>query len=166
MGLRRKAREAALQLLYQVEFEDGQGEDGRRGYWSQRRAEEALREYADLLFRSVLERREEIDALLRSVSRNWRLERMPVVDRNILRLATVELLLKETDPAVVIDEAVEIARAYSSAESTAFVNGILDALCRQLGTAPAGGGERTHEPKKRPAGARKGSRAGGRKKTD
>ncbi|MBN2200017.1 MAG: transcription antitermination factor NusB [Candidatus Aminicenantes bacterium] len=147
MGLRRKAREAALQLLYQLEFEPGEGEDGRRKYWSQRRADKAVREYADRLFRTVLERREEVDALLRSVSRHWRLERMSVVDRNILRLASVELLLGEADPAVVIDEAIEVARTYGSGESAAFVNGILDALSRKLGRSPEGGREKIHGKK-------------------
>ncbi len=88
------------------------------------------------------------------MSRNWRLERMPIVDRNILRVAAVELLLKETDPAVIIDEAIEIARAYSSGESTAFVNGILDGLSRKLGLPPPGGREKEHG-KKTGAGRRK-----------
>lgn len=155
MGLRRKAREAALQLLYQSEFETGEAEDGSRKFWSRRRAEKAVKDYADHLFRSVLNRREEIDGLLQSVSTHWRLDRMPVVDRNILRVAAAELLLKETDPAVIIDEAIEVARTFSSGESVAFVNGILDALGRKMGLVATGGRGKAHEPKKGQAPIRK-----------
>jgi N utilization substance protein B len=166
MGLRRKAREAALHLLYQREFAAGESEDGRRRYWTQRRADASVREYADRLVDAVLAREEEVDALLQSVSRNWRLDRMPVVDRNILRVAAAELLLKESDPAVIIDEAIEVARTYGSGESTAFVNGILDALSRKLGTTPTGGKKKTDERKKRQPRPRGQSRPGRRKKTD
>jgi len=149
MGVRRKAREDALQLLYQVEFEASEPEASRRKFWAVRKTPAAEREYADHLFRSVLGRQAEIDGLIRSVSKNWRLERMPLVDRNVLRVAVLELVQEKTAPAVVINEAIEVARKYSSAESAAFINGILDALSREMGLAVAAPHEKQDErPKK------------------
>jgi N utilization substance protein B len=87
--------------------------------------------YAVYLFRGTLARREEIDRLIREQARNWRIERMPVVDRNILRLAIFELLEAEDVPKIVIlDEAVDLAKLYGSEQSGRFVNGILDGLLR------------------------------------
>jgi N utilization substance protein B len=149
MGVRRKAREDALQLLYQLEFEPSEPEAARRKFWAVRRTPQAEREYADHLFRSVLDRQAEIDGLIQSVSKNWRVERMPLVDRNVLRMAVLELIQESTAPAVVMDEAIEVARKFSSAESAAFINGILDALSRKMGLTPPAGQEKKNErPKK------------------
>jgi len=151
MGLRRKAREAALQLLYQLEFKASEPEAAHRKFWALRRAPEGEREYADHLFDSVLNRMAEIDGLIQSVSKNWRVDRMPLVDRNVLRIAALELIQEKTAPAVVIDEAIEIARKFSSAESAAFVNGILDALSRKVGLSAPAGPEKKDEQAKRQA---------------
>ncbi|HEX9902292.1 MAG TPA: transcription antitermination factor NusB [Acidobacteriota bacterium] len=149
MGVRRKAREDALQLLYQLEFEASEPEAARRKFWAVRKTPEAEREYADHLFRSVLGRQAEIDGLIQSVSKNWRVERMPLVDRNVLRLAVLELIQERTAPAVVIDEAIEVVRKFSSVESAAFINGILDALSRKFElTVPAGQEKKNERPKK------------------
>ncbi len=89
-------------------------------------------EFTDKLTRGALEHREELDALLDRHSQNWRVARMSYVDRNILRLAAFEMIHTDTPGPVVIDEALELARRFSSEESVAFVNGVLDALRRQL----------------------------------
>jgi N utilization substance protein B len=164
MGLRRKAREAALQLLYQLEFKASDPEAAPRKFWAARRAPGAEREYADHLFRSVLGRQAEIDGLIQSVSKNWRVDRMPLVDRNVLRIAALELVQEKTAPAVVIDEAIEIARKFSSAESAAFVNGILDALSRKMGLSAPAGHEKKDEQAKRQTRSQK-TGGGRRRKT-
>lgn len=89
-------------------------------------------EFMELLTRGTVEKLEELDALLDRHSQNWRVARMSVVDRNILRLAAFEMVFTATPPPVVIDEALELARRFSSDESVGFVNGVLDALRRQL----------------------------------
>ena len=89
-------------------------------------------EFMEILTRGTVEKLEELDALLDRHSQNWRVARMSVVDRNILRLAAFEMLHAQTPPPVVIDEALELARRFSSDESVGFVNGVLDALRRQL----------------------------------
>jgi transcription antitermination protein NusB len=135
---RRRAREAALQMLYQ-------GEVGRTGayeaiatYWPARDPDEALpdeaREFANDLVRGTTTRMAEIDKLLAAHAQNWRIERMAVLDRLILRMAAYELLADlETPAKVVINEAIELARAYTGDEAVGFVNGVLDAVRRELG---------------------------------
>jgi N utilization substance protein B len=135
--VRRRAREAALQMLYQ-------GEVGRTGayeaiatYWPTRDPEEALpedaREFANGIVRGTLTRVEEIDRLLAAHAQNWRVERMAVLDRLVLRMATYELLTDPQTPAkVVINEAIELARRYTGDEAVAFVNGVLDAVRKEL----------------------------------
>jgi transcription antitermination factor NusB len=96
-----------------------------------KRAEEAFR-YAQDLVKGTVDHREEIDELIRSQADNWRLERMPAVDRNILRLAVFELLYEmETPKLVVVDEAIELAKKFGSEQSGRFVNGLLDGLLKQ-----------------------------------
>jgi len=135
---RRRAREAALQMLYQ-------GEVGRTGayeaiatYWPSRDPDETLpeeaREFANTLVRGTVTRVEEIDRLLAAHAQNWRIDRMAVLDRLVLRMATYELLADlQTPPKVVINEAIELARAYSGDQAVAFVNGVLDAVRKELG---------------------------------
>jgi N utilization substance protein B len=90
------------------------------------------RELASRLLLGTVDRVEEIDKLLIETSEHWRLGRMPTVDRNVLRLAVYELLARETPPSVVINEALEIVKRFSGPESVGFVNGVLDAVSRQL----------------------------------
>ena len=137
-AVRRRAREAALQMLYQ-------GEVGRTGayeaiatYWPARDPDDALpddaREFANGLVRGTRERLEEIDRLLAAHAQNWRVERMAVLDRLVLRMGIYELLADPRTPArVVINEAIELARAYSGDEAVGFVNGVLDAVKKELG---------------------------------
>ena len=132
MGSRRRARELALQLLYQHEMTAAPLEQMQQDFDEWKNATEGIREFADVLIRGTLHNIEEIDGELAAQTANWRLERLAAVDRNILRLAMFELLFQaETPPAVVIDEAIEIAKKYGAEESARFVNGVLDGFVKR-----------------------------------
>jgi len=133
MGKRRKARESTLQILFQLEFQDAPLEEVFARYWRNRRVPGETKEYCRWLVEGIHTHREEIDRLIQSVSEHWRLTRMAVVDRNVLRMAVFELL-KEEDvaPAVIINEAIEVARKYSGDEAATFVNGVLDAARKRI----------------------------------
>lgn len=154
MGERRKARECALQILFQLEFNADDPPGLIRVYWAQQKASPQVREYGTWLVQKILDNGAAVDAAIRAASKNWRLARMAVVDRNILRIAACELLYEPAlAPAIVMDEAIEIAKRYSGEESAVFVNGVLDAVVRHLGAAAApagepGGKEGEHEPEK------------------
>ena len=164
MGMRRKARECALQILFQLEFNAGDPQALIRQYWEGQKAAPGVRTYGGWLVDQILARREEIDRAVQAASKNWRLARMGVVDRNILRIAACELLY-ETGlvPAIVINEAIEIAKRYSGQESATFVNGILDAVRKQLEPAAVAEGdgdqEGHHDQTRGPAGKRAGAAA-------
>jgi N utilization substance protein B len=135
MGSRRKARECALQMLFAADVADAVPEDVLRLYWAQlgdADVEEAAREFATRLARGTLARVESLDERIRSRAEHWRIPRMAIVDRNILRLAVYEFLYEPTPRTVAINEALEIARRFSTYEATQFINGILDAIKRDL----------------------------------
>ena len=134
---RRRAREAALQMLYQIEVGKAGAFESIATYWPARDADEQLdeplREFANALVRGAASRREEIDTMLSAHAQNWRVERMTVIDRLVLRLGVYEMLAEpETPSKVIINEALELARSYSGEEAVAFVNGILDAIRKEL----------------------------------
>src|SRR5262245_4909368 len=133
MGSRRKAREDAVQMLYQIDLS---GEDPLRAIelYAEYLAEgDEASEFAAELVRGCCAHRDEIDIKLREVSRHWRLERMARVDRNILRLATFELLWQPQIPRrVTLNEAVELAKRFGDEDSPAFVNGVLDKIASEL----------------------------------
>jgi transcription antitermination protein NusB len=134
---RRRAREAALQLLYQWEVGRASPDEAIATYWPAHDADgavdEPLREFANGLVRGTVARVGEIDGILGAHAQNWRVERMAVIDRLVLRLAVYEFLAQpDTPPRVVINEALELARAYSGEEAVAFVNGVLDAIRKEL----------------------------------
>jgi N utilization substance protein B len=132
MGARRQARELALQLLYQNELTCAAPEDMERHLEGWQAASVEIRSFADELLRGVLANLEEVDDLLRQQTAHWRLERLAMVDRNILRLAMYELLYRrDTPPAVAIDEAIEIAKKFGAEESPRFVNGVLDGFLKR-----------------------------------
>lgn len=136
-GGKRRAREAALQMLYHWEIGRCGADEAIATYWPAHDPDgevgEELRTFADALVRGVAERLAELDSLIAARAVNWRVERMAVIDRMILRLAVFELLGDaEIPPKVVINEAIELARTYSGDESVAFVNGVLDAVRRDL----------------------------------
>ncbi len=139
---RHRAREAALQMLYQWEVGREPIEDVVETYWSIERPGEgavtpSLRQFATHLARGTVCHLEQIDPLISENAEHWRPSRMAIVDRLILRLAIQEFLHEQDIPKkVVINEALELARTFSTDESVAFVNGILDAIRRQLEQAP------------------------------
>ena len=139
MGKRRKSRTLALQLLYQIDAGSRSLEETLGTFWdSQECPEIPVRQFTEELVRGTLERVAEIDATLRGYSERWDPVRMAVVDRNILRLALYEIRYRQDiPPKVSINEYVDIAKKYSTEESGAFVNGILDRAYRET----AGDGE-------------------------
>ena len=133
-GTRRKSRELAMQMLFQADIGKQTPDQVRATFWkSVDDVEPEVRGFAEDLFNSSLAHQEKIDELLVANSRHWRLERMPAVDRNLLRMAVGEMLaFKSTPFPIVINEALEIGRRYSAPESINFLNGILDAIARSL----------------------------------
>src|SRR5262245_38243996 len=132
MGTRRKAREYALQMLFQWDITRDAIEPIAASFWENRDEPPTVVEFARRLVTRTVEHVEKIDEVIQRHAEHWRLDRMAVVDRNILRLATQELLYDtETPGTVVINEAIEIARRYSAQESPQFINGILDSIKRE-----------------------------------
>lgn len=134
MGDRRRGREHALQLLFQLDLAGGDPDEVFRRFWKESALDEpGARSFAEALVTGVHEHRRQLDRLILGSARNWKIERMAVVDRAVLRMATYELLSEADTPGpVVIDEAIEIAKKFGGAESGAFVNGIMDALHRRI----------------------------------
>lgn len=158
MGLRREARERAVQFLFQLDLNQPQKlDEALDHFWENQRLvthgaelegptwgqpvelppltteETSIREFADPLIRGTLEHLDELDAQIRKYAKNWKLERMAVVDRNVLRLAIYEMLYRDDIPPVVsINEAVDVAKKFSTEDSGKFVNGILDKVKEDL----------------------------------
>ncbi len=133
MGRRRKAREDTLRILFRLEFEKKQIKKTLDQYWKSKKASEEIKEYSTWLVNGVISDQAKIDNIIQQVSEHWRISRMALVDRNILRMAVFELLYEENiAPAIVINEAIEIAKKYSGEEAATFVNGILDAVRKDL----------------------------------
>jgi transcription antitermination protein NusB len=132
MAQRHKARQYAVQMLFQWEI--GR-QDPRRiedGFWRIARAEKSTRAFADDLFEAVVKNAPELDAVISQHVENWRLERLAVIDRAILRLGVLELRATKTPRKVVLDEAVELAKTFSSEDAAGFVNGVLDSVLHAL----------------------------------
>ncbi len=130
MRKRTLGRECALQILYQHEMNPEPLEEVMVSFWDQNsELGEEIRLFAESLVKGTEEHREEIDRVIRRATENWELSRMAVIDRNILRFATYELLfVKEIPPKVTINEAVNLAKKFSQEESGKFVNGVLDKI--------------------------------------
>ena len=139
MGTRRMAREMALQMLYQSEAASIPIGDVIERFWSDRDAAAEVRDFAERLARGTASRTDEIDPVIEETLDNWRLDRLAIVDRNVLRIAVFEMLHEpDTPEVVVIDEAIEVAKRFGGDESGQFVNGILDAIrkrARETGAA-------------------------------
>ena len=133
MGLRRAARECALQMLYEFDVGKQSKDEILRTFWQMNEHPQKVRDFADQLFQGTIQRVKEIDKVIQQHTKNWRLNRMAVVDRNVLRLAVFEFLSSSRTPeTVVINEALEIAKRFSTNESAQFVNGILDSIKKEL----------------------------------
>ncbi len=137
MGTRRKSRELALQMLFQSDMGKQTADQVRKTFWAEHGSASAeVRGFADDLFRVAVDRVKEIDTLIEKHAEHWRMDRMAAVDRNLLRAAVAEMLsYRDTPRAVVINEALEIARKFSSPESVHFVNGVLDSVGKELEAA-------------------------------
>ncbi len=134
MGTRRKSRELAMQMLFQGDLGKQSPDQVGKLFWSSvTDIDEETRSFAEDLYRIATSRSVEIDAIIEQHSQNWRLERMPVVDRNLLRAGIAELLgFPKTPAAIVINESLEVARRFAAPESIHFLNGVLDAVARDL----------------------------------
>ena len=130
MGTRRKSRECALQMLFAADITKTQTGRLTIDFWNEigEDLNEKSRNFADALVLGTLEKIDALDDTIRSRAEHWRIERMAVVDRNILRLAVYELIHTDTPGTVVINESLELARQFSTYEATQFINGILDAI--------------------------------------
>jgi N utilization substance protein B len=119
-------------MLFQLDLTGSSVTDVFREFWSGQSAEQDVRDFAEHLVHGVLEHRELLDSVVSASAAHWRLERMAVVDRNVLRMGAYELLFEAgTPPVVVIDEAIEVAKKFGSLESGSFINGILDEVRRR-----------------------------------
>jgi N utilization substance protein B len=130
-GTRRKARECALQMLFAADVVKNSLEFSTQDYWNELGDDdfdEKTKNFANDLVLGTLKHNDAIDDKIRTRAEHWRIERMAVVDRNVLRLAVYEFLYQDTPHTVVINEALEIARRFSTFEATQFINGILDAI--------------------------------------
>ncbi len=135
-GSRRRAREYAIQLLFQIDLNSSSGKESFGGFWEAHPTADDVRQFAEKLVEGVDRQREQLDRWITAFARHWRLERMPAVDRNVLRLGAYEMLNERDTPLVVaIDEAVDLAKKFGTADSGAFVNGVLDSirLCIERG---------------------------------
>ena len=135
---RTRGREAALQLLYRAEVGGLDVESAKRQYWEEAGdylegdAEYSVRQFAELLFDGVRAGQEALDETISGALQNWRLDRVALIDRLILRLVTFELRRAEDPPAVVIDEALELARRFGGDDSVRFINGVADAIRKKM----------------------------------
>jgi N utilization substance protein B len=134
MGTRRKSRELTMQMLFQGDLGKQAPDEVSKLFWPSRDDVDAeTRGFAEDLYRVATSRIVEIDGIIEAHSQNWRIERMPVVDRNLLRAAIAEMIGYPTTPApIIINESLEIARRYAAPESIHFLNGVLDAVAREL----------------------------------
>jgi len=139
MGKRRKAREVALQFLYQLdlhEVDDPASQEAE--FWARHPVDRATQTFAEALVRGSKQHQAKIDQLLAEYAEHWDLDRMAVVDRNILRMAAYELLWQpDVPPKAVINEAIEIAKKFGTSESSRFINGVLDRILRERRPATA-----------------------------
>lgn len=131
MRKRTKAREFALQVLYQIDITNDKREACLEDFWKNRETEteKSVKDFTEILIAGVIGHRDEIDNIISDAAENWELKRMATVDRNILRAATYELLfMPDIPPKVAINEAIDIAKKYGDQNSGKFVNGILDKI--------------------------------------
>jgi N utilization substance protein B len=148
VGERRRGREFALQMLFQLDVSGGTPAEVFPGFWELHEAPESAIEFAERLVRGVIAEREELDRWIGGAAEHWRLERMAVVDRNVLRIAIWELLHDRGTPApVILDEAIEVGKKFGGGESGGFINGVLDTVRRRIeGGAGAPGSARPAAP--------------------
>jgi len=134
MGKRRSSRELALKFLYQSELNEGNIDEQMKLFLERNSSQDEVEAFMKELVKSILQQIKEIDGIIQKFSNNWVLDRMTVIDRNILRMGTCELMFNfSTPPKVVINEAVDIAKKYGNQDSPEFINGILDKIYKEIG---------------------------------
>lgn len=137
MPARHRSRHRAVQILYQCDLRDLSADEAMANFYGGLFSEEHDKDpgrdpFMETLVRGAINRKAELDERISRLSAHWRMERMSAVDRNILRLAVYELLEKANPPAVIIDEALELARRFSGNDSVGFINGVLDSVRKEL----------------------------------
>lgn len=133
MGNRRVARESALQMLYQIEVAECSPKEAEGVFWSEEAFAPEIAAFANELVEGVINNRDHIDNVISSSSTNWKIGRMAIVDKNVLRMAIFEIENYPDIPAkVTLNEAIEIAKKYGSEDSGSFINGILDRIAKEL----------------------------------
>lgn len=133
MSQRRKAREYALQILFQYDLANGSLTEIMEEFWKDKKVNSKIVSFCSQLVNGTIDNIQEIDRRISLCSLHWKLDRMSTVDRNVLRIATYELLfLKDTPASVVINEAIEVAKKFGTENSAKFINGILDSIRRSL----------------------------------
>jgi N utilization substance protein B len=136
MGARRKARELALQMLYQHDLSGNTPETILSTFEDLQKSKPNTREFATRIFKGTVDNLEKIDEMIVQQADNWRLSRMAVVDRNIIRMSIYEFLHEEDTPKlVIIDEAIEIAKKFGTEKSSQFINGVLDGILKRYNLA-------------------------------
>jgi N utilization substance protein B len=136
MGARRKARELALQMLYQHDLSGNPADTIIGTFEDLQKSKANTREFATKIFRGTLDHLAQIDEMIVAQADNWRIERMAVVDRNIIRMSIYEFLYEtDTPKLVIIDEAIEIAKKFGTQKSSQFINGILDGILKRYNLA-------------------------------
>ena len=140
MSARRKGRELALQVLYQLDMSGESSEQALRSFADSFEHTPGAREFGEALVRGVLDQREQIDASIAEASEHWRLERLSRIDANVIRIAVYEMTTPPgLPPQIAINEAIEVARKFGTTDSAAFVNGVLDAVGKRLQTKGVSG---------------------------
>jgi transcription antitermination factor NusB len=143
MKKRTRARELALQLLYQVDLRGDEVLAEDKQFVREHETDKGARDFALHLVRGTVEHRDEIDSIIRSVAQNWDIARMAIIDRNVLRMASFELLYcKDIPPKVSINEAIELGKRFSTEKSGGFINGILDKIKDRAAAREREAGER------------------------
>ena len=132
MTLRRKSREFAIQMLFEWDMTQRKPKDVEKNFWRQAKASEPTRKFANELFEGAVSQAKTSDTPIEELAANWKAERIASVDRSILRLAIYEFRFGTAPVKVVIDEALELGKKFSSADSPTFLNGILDAAYKKL----------------------------------
>jgi N utilization substance protein B len=136
MGARRKARELALQMLYQYDLSGNDPDTIINTFEELQKSKPNTREFATKIFRGTVENLPKLDEMIQQQADNWRLTRMAVVDRNIIRMSVYEFLHEDDTPKlVIIDEAIEIAKKFGTQKSSQFINGILDGILKRYNLA-------------------------------
>jgi len=136
MGARRKARELALQMLFQYDMAGNEPDMIITTFDDLQKSKPNTREFATKIFRGTVDHLSEIDDMIQAQAENWRLSRMAVVDRNIIRMSVYEFLHEtDTPKLVIIDEAIEIAKKFGTQKSSQFINGILDGILKRYNLA-------------------------------